>query len=124
LYLSDWKPASRPKSLVSCPLPENDRYWDGFSFGTSVIFIHKQNSTPPMRTQSPEVILAGKNSEQSGLQLVLRIYLSSHQRAMPKNGAALWIVVEKKTFISAAVNELEHMGIYRNRHEITNRDKK
>jgi hypothetical protein len=41
-------------------------------------------------------LLAGGNSEQSGLQLVLRIYAPAHRRAMPKNGAALWIQVEKK----------------------------
>jgi hypothetical protein len=38
-----------------------------------------------------------KNSEQKRLQLVLRIYLPSRQIAMPQNGAALWILVEKKT---------------------------
>jgi hypothetical protein len=62
-----------------------------FSLGTSQIFIHKKTLARRLQGQSSENYLAGENSEQSGLQLVLRIYLPSGQRAMPKIGAALWI---------------------------------
>jgi hypothetical protein len=37
-------------------------------------------------------LLAGENSEQSGLQLVFGIYALPRWIAMPQNGAALWIV--------------------------------
>jgi len=47
-------------------------------------------------------LLAGGNSEQSGLQLVLRIYALLRWIAMPQNGAALWNSVEKKLLKSRA----------------------
>jgi hypothetical protein len=58
-------------------------------------FIHKKISSGGSGARSTEFWLV-KNSEQSGFKLVLRIYLPPRQRAMPKNGAALWIQVEKK----------------------------
>jgi hypothetical protein len=42
-----------------------------------------------------------KNSEQSGLQLVLRIYALHRAGSMPQNGASLWILVEKKAFLQS-----------------------
>jgi hypothetical protein len=62
-----------------------------FSLGTSQIFIHKKTLARRLPGHSSEILLAGKNSEQSGLQLVLGIYPLRCWIAMPQNGAALWI---------------------------------
>lgn len=73
----------------------------------------QENLARRLRTQSCEIVLAGENSEQSGLKLVLRIYLPSRQRAMPKIGAALWILVEKKTLSHLERSERVPVSIFK-----------
>jgi hypothetical protein len=95
LYLSGQNDARRPKCLVSRLLPERARYWGDFSLGTPVIFIHKRISPGGKGAIKWDCWLV-ENSEQSGLQLVFRIYALPRWIAMPQNGAALWICVDKE----------------------------
>jgi hypothetical protein len=55
-------------------------------------FLSTSGSRPRRLGRDQVGLLAGENSEQSGLQLVLGIYALPRRIAMPQNGAALWIV--------------------------------
>jgi hypothetical protein len=82
--------------LVCRPLPEIDRDRVVSHLIPPAILSTRKSRFRRLGAHDLVKLLAGGNSEQSGLQLVLRIYAPSHRRAMPKNGAALWIQVEKK----------------------------
>jgi len=77
-------------------------YWVNFFLGTLLIFIHKRISSVRHGRNHWKTVFGWLNlSDKSGCNLVFRIYLPSRQRAMPKNGAALWIQVEKKIFLQS-----------------------
>jgi hypothetical protein len=60
-------------------------------------FLSTRRSRPAVPGRDQLNFWLVKNSEQKRLQLVLRIYPLQRWIAMPQNGAALWILVEKKT---------------------------